>query len=820
MPLGIEKTKEEKLAEIRAKIAGVRAEGRGRKPAKLGDRVWPVEGEFDEPIPELPAAPLAPEPVGGDMTPKQQKKADKLNKQVDRATQQAQSALTKAEAKGAALERYLEEGRKKHPAPSGTERALSMLIPPLAMGTGRKSRRAAAEEGFRRESFETEWERTQDALKAAKSARVAGKRAIGKLTEPQRVDLGKINRWNSMSEWMTPEDRELATPAYREQVLRGSLGKKPGAWMVKARELAAIYDEAEEQRDDRKELAMGFAALYADPVTGGFTDPKTPNGESVFPEGSEQRIWIMQGLLKNQGEVAKGMVSQVQSGMATAKRNLSEIGSLMGHSREGSRTFAEIKMRNPNFAQYATDPNGGVKDFPALRKALAEYAEVTGSEWQESAMVVADIELLEVRNKLITELISDPTIDAKEKNTLLAEHRDNLRKMNRLYVESVVDGASKIAAEVETLEEQKTNTEEGRKSRLTYLRRLHEKDVDEFEQLVPDDILQEHGGREVFVQKVTLNKDGKVVVFDTKEAKHKEIDSWEMIVPKKRHDALGYYMDRVVKTSDELTNMPRTYSDIRKSILDPPEILKRRQHGGTLKDVEYFKKHFPDLLGRMRVQDHGPDGGLTGDSRAILIKWLGEDDAAESRGILVKARNLLIPTEHQLNETGMTWAQWNRIVDRKKLMSALTRLEEIPRHPPEGETTPTPTPAPVPKPIPAPEPASVIPPLPTGQTDPWAMPPITPGEAPLGVGPSGEPIIPTSPTRQPDIPGLPPLPDGLTSPGTLPESLPPMPPGMEPEPDLEMLERKKNAPVGAKINQGGKIFEKQKDGTWIEVKKD
>ena len=55
--------------------------------------------------------------------------------------------------------------------------------------------------------------------------------------------------------------------------------------------------------------------------------------------------------------------------------------------------------------------------------------------------------------------------------------------------------------------------------------------------------------------------------------------------------------------------------------------------------------------------------------------------------------------------------------------------------------------------------------------------------------------------------------------GAAPKSLPALP-FLEAEPDPEMLERKKNAPVGARINQGGSTFEKQKDGTWIEVKKD
>jgi len=55
----------------------------------------------------------------------------------------------------------------------------------------------------------------------------------------------------------------------------------------------------------------------------------------------------------------------------------------------------------------------------------------------------------------------------------------------------------------------------------------------------------------------------------------------------------------------------------------------------------------------------------------------------------------------------------------------------------------------------------------------------------------------TPPAKVPD------LPDGKTK-------------GVDP-PD-EMLRKKENAPVGARINQGGTIFEKQKDGTWIEVK--
>ena len=55
--------------------------------------------------------------------------------------------------------------------------------------------------------------------------------------------------------------------------------------------------------------------------------------------------------------------------------------------------------------------------------------------------------------------------------------------------------------------------------------------------------------------------------------------------------------------------------------------------------------------------------------------------------------------------------------------------------------------------------------------------------------------------------------------GAAPKSLPALP-FLEAEPDPKMLERKKNAPVGTRINQGGSTFEKQKDGTWIEVKKD
>ena len=62
----------------------------------------------------------------------------------------------------------------------------------------------------------------------------------------------------------------------------------------------------------------------------------------------------------------------------------------------------------------------------------------------------------------------------------------------------------------------------------------------------------------------------------------------------------------------------------------------------------------------------------------------------------------------------------------------------------------------------------------------------------------------TPPVKVPD------LPDGDTKGITPPDE----------ETQEEKLERMKSAPVGAKIDQGGSTFEKQKDGTWIKVKKD
>ena len=62
----------------------------------------------------------------------------------------------------------------------------------------------------------------------------------------------------------------------------------------------------------------------------------------------------------------------------------------------------------------------------------------------------------------------------------------------------------------------------------------------------------------------------------------------------------------------------------------------------------------------------------------------------------------------------------------------------------------------------------------------------------------------TPPVKVPD------LPDGDTKGITPPDE----------ETQEEKLERMKSAPVGAQIDQGGSTFEKQKDGTWIKVKKD
>jgi len=689
MPLGIEKTKEQIEDEIKAEKA--RAEA---ALAKLeGSELRAERAKADAALGQLERAAKKSE--------MEAKKADKLKfekekaaKQADKATKQADRALAKAEAKGVALERYLEEGRKKHPAPSGTERALSMLIPPLAMGTGRKSRAAAAEEAVRRKSFENEWERLQDRLEKAKDAKV-GRAASTTINATDRTNMAAVQslraelgddlppNWATFPGGLTGDSQSYGPQLTNLQMqlfpVRGKKGHVTPANPIASMTVATLknrLDTYKKARTDNRERwkKAGAANMRLD---GSFPQAFVDSLERESPDAPR---WAVIGTLDPKAKPRAEAYGHYEANHVAVEGLAFSISKLLGNTPEEAAVARDSLLEGlPDKGRW-THPDG-VAFLKEAQKQLSRYFQNTGGPFLRDAANEGKIIELNERRKKIADKLEAPGLKGEELRKLQEELIANRRERAKLDREMYLTDPEEVKAANEAWAAAKGD----RLTQANLLRNRASSDIDKSREYITDELWDKNGGDKAFLETVILGKDKKVVKFNAEKHKDQEAYAFPRIKLGKRNAAMATRSEEIV-TAWDASGKPLTVMRETVSALEPGVIGKKPLRMLTERDVGDIKAITKGIVKLDAGVDVNISGRLIGDARQEVLEWMGTPRGqavlnADPSNFKLFLRGFT-PKEGDLDALGGKGGVdaglevWEDIKDLEELKRMLNRIEE------------------------------------------------------------------------------------------------------------------------------------------------
>jgi hypothetical protein len=213
---------------------------------------------------------------------------------------------------------------------------------------------------------------------------------------------------------------------------------------------------------------------------------------------------------------------------------------------------------------------------------------------------------------------------------------------------------------------------------VEYYRKAAGADVDEFRELVPPEVIKAEGGLDVFIEKVSLDKSGRIVKYDAK--KHKDGESWDRIIPDMRRSALASYEEKVI-TKYNMMKQPSEFYSIKKSVLETPKAAPLPVHGGNPRDFTFLETHSAGKWAWREAEiDHSGRAivdPLQATSRDNLLRWLSRAPAAGVKNNLVAPRKFLTPEVVELKAYGIELEDYERTASRDALIDLIANMDAV-----------------------------------------------------------------------------------------------------------------------------------------------
>ena len=177
------------------------------------------------------------------------------------------------------------------------------------------------------------------------------------------------------------------------------------------------------------------------------------------------------------------------------------------------------------------------------------------------------------------------------------------------------------------------------------------------------------------IDRFTLDSDNIIVKFD--EAKHSRADSWDMIKPDRRNEALQVYQQEIEHEADLLSGVASKKSFIPASVRTLPGEAPIPIRGGGQSDAEHLNRtYLLEAAEKIIPQEILKDGRLSQGGRDKVLTWLRSlkgSDKVHPSNIKVAGR-LLLPEGSQFSKE-FTAADWNKLDTAPELLKAIERLE-------------------------------------------------------------------------------------------------------------------------------------------------
>jgi len=402
--------------------------------------------------------------------------------------------------------------------------------------------------------------------------------------------------------------------------------------------------------------------------------------------------WALAGVSRGKLGVSNASYKRFTENREDAMFNLIQLEMLQGSSKEDAENNVANWMANGALASLYTSP-GNMKKTAELVSSMGDYQKLTGERYGQHNKAALDITLDKARLKAIRHRLSNdkklqPDERARlEKDALALSGNIALKETLKLTFSSAE--VEREIKEIETLRAAmvlaKKDSRKERGDLVEYYRKAAGADVDEFRELVPPELLTlQEGGLGAFMEKVTLDKSGRIVKYDANQ--HKDEESWDRISPDMRHYALASFVERFVTAWDE-DEKPMEWRDYKASILKLPRAVERPFRGGSKNDIDavQIQSEFEGQKGGVwawRPDEIDGTGRvvktpLKDTSRDNLLRWLSISEGAKIKNNVSAPRKLLSPEIVELKSYGMETKDYQRIDTSAKLVDLIATLDAL-----------------------------------------------------------------------------------------------------------------------------------------------
>ena len=622
----------------------------------------------------------------------------------------AGSDARQAEGEVKALQKALQTLKGKHPdRPSGAAQAFSLLLGgfPLEITGGYERERA-----FRRERDELTkrfWERRKSDL-AVKEAGEKSKIAV-KAAKDSRVRASVP----------ISVDTAIATVLSRNTILEPNLGDPnpdlflPKVWAPKilgtnpdlyeGKIINLIADINSEDPDPKsKSTMLALATIIKQreaKMTKQIEDWKADGKANMDIHGNYSGAirkdvsptayhWALTGVTSAKLGVGTESYGRFKANRETAMFDLIQREMLQGSSKEDAENNVAKWMANGALASLYTSPKH-MERTAKLVSSMGAYQKLTGERYGQHDKEALDIKLDKARlNAIRHKLSNDKNLPLKdrarlEKDALALSGNIALKETKKLTFSSAE--VEQEIEEIKTLKAAVVAAAKGslkeRRDLVLYYKKAAGADYDEFRGLVDPDLIARLGGLEAFIEKVSLDKDGKIVKFD--DETHKEAESWDRIIPDMRRSALSSFVQRVVTAYDVETRQPSEWREYVDSILNFPEEAKppkRKLRGGTDRDAQFLAGLFAPGKNRGKfreVNEVDSDGRLNrySLSRRQTLRLLARDVAMEEEANVRVARDLLTPelNDFEAYSPNVDYDGYTKLNTRAEVLNFIAKVD-------------------------------------------------------------------------------------------------------------------------------------------------
>lgn len=611
-----------------------------------------------------------------------------------------------------ALQKALQTLKGKHPdRPSGAAQAFSLLLGgfPLEITGGYERERA-----FRRERDELTkrfWERRKSDL------------AVEEAGEKSKIAVKAAKDSRVRASVPISVDTAIATVLSRNTILEPNLGDPnpdlflPKVWAPKilgtnpdlyeGKIINLIADINSEDPDPKsKSTMLALATIIKQreaKMTKQIEDWKADGKANMDIHGNYSGAikkdvsptayhWALTGVTSAKLGVGTESYGRFTENREAAMFDLIQREMLQGSSKEDAENNVAKWMANGALASLYTSPKH-MERTAKLVASMGTYQKLTGERYGQHDKEALDIKLDKARlNAIRHKLSNDKNLPLKdrtrlEKDALALSGNIALKETKKLTFSSAE--VEQEIEEIKTLRAAVVAAEKGsrkeRRDLVLYYKKAAGADYDKFRGLVDPALIAEKGGLEAFIEKVSLDKDGKIVKFDDK--KHKEAESWDRIIPDMRRSAHGSFVQRVVTAYDVDTGQPSEWREFKEAWLNFPEAAKPIFRGGNESDIQAVQtqaefaeqKGGPwawrpveiDATGRV-VSSPGKDT-----SRDNLLRWLSRSKGAQIPNNVSAPRKLLSPEIVELKSYGMDTMDYQRVDTSAKLVDLIATLDAL-----------------------------------------------------------------------------------------------------------------------------------------------